>query len=35
VAVVVDHGAPVGVVTAEHLLEYLDQGEPRGHGGAA
>jgi CBS domain containing-hemolysin-like protein len=35
VAVVVDHGAPVGVVTFEHLLEYLDQGEPGGHGGAA
>ncbi len=35
VAVVVDHGAPVGVVTFEHLLEYLDQGEPDGHGGAA
>ena len=26
VAVLVDHGALVGVVTYEHLLEYLDQG---------
>ena len=35
VALLVDHGAPVGVLTFEHLLEYLEQGEPRGHGGAA
>lgn len=26
VAVLVDHGAPVGVITYEHLLEYLEQG---------
>jgi CBS domain-containing protein len=25
VAVLIDHGAPVGVVTFEHLLEYLEQ----------
>jgi predicted transcriptional regulator len=27
VAVLIDHGAPVGVVTFERLLEYLDQGK--------
>ena len=26
VAVLVDHGAPVGVITYAHLLEYLDKG---------
>ena len=28
VAVVVDHGAPVGMVTFEHLLAYLDGAPP-------
>lgn len=35
VAVLVDRGAPVGVVTFEHLLAYLEQAAPRGHGSAA
>lgn len=26
VAVLIDHGAPVGVITYEHLLEYIEQG---------
>jgi CBS domain containing-hemolysin-like protein len=34
VAVLVDHGAPVGVVTFEHLLEYLGQPEPPDRGSA-
>jgi CBS domain-containing protein len=34
VAVLIDHGAPVGVLTFEHLLEYLDQAQ-RGRGRAA
>jgi len=32
VAVLVDHGAPVGVVTFERLLQYLDQQEHDPHG---
>jgi CBS domain-containing protein len=35
VAVVVDHGAPVGVLTAEHLVEYLRAEPASRRGGAA
>jgi len=30
VAVLIDHGVPVGVVTFERLLEYIDQGQGNG-----
>jgi CBS domain-containing protein len=35
VAVVIDHGAPVGLVTFENVLEYLEHSGPRGRGGTA
>lgn len=35
VAVVIDHGAPVGLVTFENVLDYIEHNGPRGRGGAS